>query len=84
MIGLEYQPIHLDRLYHPRNKQDIFSPVRFARDWFRQKAAGAQLLKAANNSTPILSQDSCLDSLITQLEERLEQFKVDVSSGIFA
>lgn len=82
-LGLEYDPVHLERLYHPRNKKDIFTPARFARNWFRQKAAGAQLLKAAKNSLPILSEDSCLERLTTQLEERIEQFKVDVNSGVF-
>ncbi|MGB5596559.1 MAG: polysaccharide pyruvyl transferase family protein [Waterburya sp.] len=83
-IGLEYQPIYLDRLHHPRNKKDILLPVRATRDWFRQKEAAAQLLKAANNSSPMLSEDTCIERLTTQLEERLEQFKTDVRSGLFS
>lgn len=54
-IRLEYQPVYLDRLHHPRDKKNIFSPARLARDWFRQKVAGEQLLKAAKNSSPLLS-----------------------------
>jgi succinoglycan biosynthesis protein ExoV len=83
-VGLEYQPIYLDRLHHPRNKKDILLPVRATRDWFRQKEAAAKLLKAANNSSPMLSEDACIERLTTQLEERLDQFKADVRSGLFS
>ncbi|MEQ8755231.1 MAG: polysaccharide pyruvyl transferase family protein [Coleofasciculus sp. G1-WW12-02] len=83
-IGLEYRPVYLDRLHHPRNRKDILLPVRVTRNWLRQKTSAAQLLKAAKNSSPLLSEDTCIERLATQLDERLEQFKADVFSGLFS
>lgn len=82
-IGVEYQPVSMKRLQHPRQKIDILSPVRLARDWVRQKLVALQLAQIAKNSHPTLSSDNHIEQLTVKLEERLQQFKNDVQAGYF-
>ncbi|HBB31062.1 MAG TPA: succinoglycan biosynthesis ketolase [Cyanobacteria bacterium UBA8803] len=81
-IGLEYRPVQMKRLHHPSNKVDILSPVRLARDWSRQKQAALQLSYIAKNSRPLLSSDILIEQLTIELEEKLQQLKKDIKSGI--
>ncbi len=82
-IGIEYEPNYIERLHHPREKQDFLTPIRSTRNWIRQKKAGRGLKKIAMSQTPFLSQDSCIESLTEQLEEKLYQFQQDIKNGLF-
>lgn len=82
-IGIEYKPSYIERLQHPREKQDFYTPIRVVRDRFRQKRASTALRQVTMNQLPFLSQDSCIETLTDQLEERLYQFQQDVKNGLF-
>mgnify|MGYP001797470249 CR=1 FL=1 len=83
-IGVEYKPNYIERLQHPREKQDFLTPIRLLRDWTRQKRAGKALKQVAMNQHPFLSKDSCIETLTEQLEEKLHLFQQDVKDGLFA
>jgi succinoglycan biosynthesis protein ExoV len=80
-IGVEYQPIRMKRLHHPKESLDILTPFRTIRDWNRQKEAAQALKQAALSRSPVLSKDSRLEMLTNQLEEKLQDFKKDVANG---
>ncbi|MCG9886121.1 MAG: polysaccharide pyruvyl transferase family protein [Cyanobacteria bacterium] len=82
-IGVEYRPVHIDRLHHPKSKTDVLTPVRRIRDKVRQNRASVTLKKVATDQSPSLSSDSHIESLTIQLEERLQRFKLDVERGLF-
>ncbi|GBL16612.1 exopolysaccharide glucosyl ketal-pyruvate-transferase [Microcystis aeruginosa NIES-1211] len=83
-IGVEYQPIRMKRLHHPKESLDILTPFRTIRDWNRQKEAAQALKQAALSRSPVLSKDSRLEMLTNQLEEKLQDFKKDVANGLFS
>lgn len=83
-IGVEYQPIRMKRLQHPRKSQDILTPFRTIRDWNRQKEAAQALKQAAISQSPVLSKDSRIEMLTNQLEDKLQDFKQDVEKGVFS
>lgn len=93
-MNLEYKPTYVQRLHQPRgqgggwgqvnNQFDPLMPLRRIRDWTRQKAAASELLQVSQNVRPLLSKDSHIESMTVALEEKLEQFKQDVQSGLFA
>ena len=80
-IGVEYQPIRMKRLHHPKESLDILTPFRTIRDWNRQKEAAQALKQAALSRSPVLSKDSRIEMLTNQLEEKLQDFKKDVANG---
>lgn len=82
-LGVEYRPVYMKRLQHPRKKIDLLSPVRSARDWIRQKKAALELTRIAKHSHPTLSSDTQIEQLTVKLEEKLQQFKNDVKAGYF-
>lgn len=82
--GIEYKPILIDRLHHPRKNLDFLSPLRIVRDWTRQKTAARQLLRVANATHPILSSEQKLNECSARLYEKLELFKHDWQSGLFS
>ena len=83
-IGVEYQPIRMKRLHHPKESLDILTPFRTIRDWNRQKEAAQALKQAALSRSPVLSKDSRIEMLTNQLEEKLQDFKKDVVNGLFS
>lgn len=83
-IGIEYRPAYIDRLHHPSDKTDFLTPVRLVRDKVRQKKASEALKKIATGQQPNLSKDSKIEALTSQLEERLQEFKLDVENGLFS
>lgn len=83
-VNLEYQPMFLERLHNPNVTRGILAPVRSVRDWYRQKVAASQLVSIAKNCRPILSKDTCIESLTVQLEDKLEQLKKDLNAGYFS
>ncbi len=83
-IGVEYQPIRMKRLHHPKESLDILTPFRTIRDWNRQKEAAQALKQAALSRSPVLSKDSRIEMLTNQLEEKLQDFKKDVANGLFS
>lgn len=83
-IDVEYKPLYIDRLHHPRQKLDILSPTRLVRDWLRQKKASSQLLNIANTTRPTLSSDIRVDSLTQQMYETLQKFNQDWELGAFS
>lgn len=83
-IDVEYQPAGIERLHEPRQKVDMLSPVRWGRDWIRQKKAASQLAEIAKTARPILSNDTQIERLTVELEQRLQQFKDDIKSGYFS
>lgn len=82
-IDVEYKPSYINRLHHPRQKLDILSPARLARDWARQRKAASELLNVAKTAHPTLSSDPKVESLTQQIYEKLEEFKTDWEKGIF-
>lgn len=82
-IKVPYQPIVLKRLHHPNPKQDVLSPVRMTRDWWRQREAMAGLTRATQQA-PVLSTDTQISTLTNRLEEALHRLKQDVAAGVFA
>lgn len=74
-IDIDYKPSYIDRLHHPRQKLDIFSPARLVRDWFRQKQSASQLLNVAKTVHPNLSSDIKLETLTQEMYTRLQQFQ---------
>ncbi len=82
-MSVEYRPLHMKRLHHPRQKLDFVSPARLVRDWARQKLAASQLIRIAKSSHPILSSDIKIEQLTVELEGRLEQLKQDIAAGCF-
>ncbi|MEM9807466.1 MAG: polysaccharide pyruvyl transferase family protein, partial [Cyanobacteria bacterium P01_D01_bin.56] len=83
-IRVEYCPAYIDRLHHPSDKIDLLTPVRFVRDNVRQKKASEALRKVATSQHPNLSEDSQIEALTNQLEERLQEFKLDVENDLFS
>jgi succinoglycan biosynthesis protein ExoV len=83
-IGVEYQPIRMKRLHHPKESLDILTPFRTIRDWSCQKEAAQALKQAALSRSPVLSKDSRIEMLTNQLEEKLQDFKKDVVNGLFS
>lgn len=66
-LGLEYNPIYLN-VYGEKNQSE--QPAK-------------QLLNLVQNTPYNLSSDSKLESLVCQLEEKLEEFKKDVRANKF-
>ncbi|MCU0537787.1 MAG: polysaccharide pyruvyl transferase family protein [Hydrococcus sp. Prado102] len=82
-IEVEYNPINLERLHHPRQKTDILSGVRLARDWVRQKKAARKLYDIASTIHPSLSSDKKSEQLLIELQEKVQQLKDDWKAGMF-
>lgn len=92
-MNLDYQPTHINRLHQPKGKgggwgkvSNQFDPLivlRRSRDWIRQKAAAAELLKVTQTVRPLLSKDDHIESVTVALEEKIEKFKRDVQAGLF-
>jgi len=57
--------------------------MRSVRDRIRQQKAIISLKTVTKCQIPLLSQDSLIESLTNQLEERLNDFQSDVNSGLF-
>jgi succinoglycan biosynthesis protein ExoV len=83
-INVEYQPEYIYRLHNPREKKDILTPIRMGKTWLAEQKACAELKRVATNTSPFLSQDSCIETLTDRLEEKLNEFKKDWSDGLFA
>ncbi|MGL4498746.1 MAG: polysaccharide pyruvyl transferase family protein [Planktothrix sp.] len=80
-IDVEYKPVEMDRLHHPRrDSKDWLILARLARDAVRNKKAEAQLVRIAKTVQPTLSSDRKIEHLTAQLEEKLEQLKHDIET----
>lgn len=77
-MGIEYCPKSIRRPRNPQITQNIFSSTDYLRNWFSQKLAARELKGVAMNSSPILSENTRIDSLTNQLEEKLQQLKADI------
>ncbi|MGB3636761.1 MAG: polysaccharide pyruvyl transferase family protein [Rivularia sp. (in: cyanobacteria)] len=82
-IGIEYKPNYIERLQNPREKQDLLTPIRLIRDKIRQRQASQALKQVAISQPSYLSEDSRIENLTQQLEEKLHQFQQDVKNGLF-
>ena len=82
-IGVEYKPNYIERLQNPKEKQDLLTPIRLVRDKIRQRKASQALKQIAMNQPSCLSEDSRIETLTQQLEERLHMFQQDVKNGMF-
>ena len=82
-IGIEYKPNYIERLQNPREKQDLLTPIRLVRDKIRQRKASQALKQIAMNQPSYLSEDSRIETLTQQLEEKLHLFQQDVEKGLF-
>lgn len=83
-IGVEYQPMRVARLIAPQDKRTIHSLAYSANNWVMRKIAPLQLVCIAKKSMPILSSDTVIEQLTVTLEERLQQFKDDLKTGVFS
>lgn len=81
-IGVEYKPKkRVINLYDGfKSEPDLFSKTR---KWIKRKYVMTQLNDLLKNGRPTLSNESCLNQKICDIEERLSQFKKDVDSGFF-
>ncbi|EKD08826.1 polysaccharide pyruvyl transferase family protein [Limnospira platensis] len=82
-IGVDYNPCYISRLYDPKQRLDLLTPIRKIRDKYRQEQAAIALRKVATSQSPCLSQDSRIESLTEQLQERLNIFRADFQNGLF-
>ncbi|WP_016948869.1 polysaccharide pyruvyl transferase family protein [Anabaena sp. PCC 7108] len=93
-MQLEYQPHSLRRLHQPRsltNSNDntsnqwdnLLTPARQIRQWLRQQTTAQELSKLVKTAKPILSSDARIEEMLTRLESRLEQYKLDFAEGKF-
>ncbi|MCC5897157.1 MAG: polysaccharide pyruvyl transferase family protein [Phormidium sp. BM_Day4_Bin.17] len=82
-IGVDYNPCYISRLYHPKHKLDLLTPIRKIRDKNRQKQAAIALKKVSVSQPPCLSQDSRIERLTEQLQEKLDTFREDFKNGLF-
>ena len=82
-IGIEYKPNYIERLQNPREKQDLLTPLRLVRNKIRQRKASQALKQIAMNQPSYLSEDSRIETLTQQLEEKLHLFQQDVEKGLF-
>jgi len=80
-MALEYKPVRLTAQVNPRQKLDLFSPVRAARYWVLRKTVIAELKKLMRDIHPILSTDLVAEMRTQQLEECLDQLKRDIKKG---
>lgn len=80
-IEVEYNPVRIKRLHHPRQKTDYLSGMRLARDWVRQKKAAHRLFNIANTIHPSLSSEIKSEQLFIQLQEKLQKLKDDWKAG---
>lgn len=92
-IGVEYQPYRLKELSDEAPQYGIRSirGIRGSRaalkvswnHWLNQVKMPSLLAKIADTAHPVLSTDSQIERLTVRLEEKLNQFKIDVASGLF-
>lgn len=82
-LDLEYQPITIERLHHPRKKLDLLTPVRLIRDQIRQKNTAQQLSQITKTIHPTLSADHKIEELTLKLENKLQFFRNDLENGYF-
>ncbi len=80
-IGVNYEPKQLLSFWL---LQENASLTARARNWAKEKAVIAQLLRIAKTSRPSLSKDADLEQLTVELEERLEWLKQDVAAGAYS
>ncbi|MBD1942613.1 polysaccharide pyruvyl transferase family protein [Coleofasciculus sp. FACHB-712] len=79
-IGKEYQPIGIMPISDISKQANLRTSIRY---WFKKKQAAVQLVQIAKTSRPNLSDETHLERLTIQLEERLQKFKDDVEAGLF-
>jgi succinoglycan biosynthesis protein ExoV len=82
-LSLEYQPVYIKRLHHPRHKSDLLQPLRITRNWTRQKMSEFELRKIAKNSQPYLSNDNIINAKTRELEEKIEILLEEINQGVF-
>jgi succinoglycan biosynthesis protein ExoV len=83
-VGVEYCPTTIRRPRRCELDHDTSPFTKSMRIWISQKTAARELRKIAYNSTPVLSSNTLIESLTVQVEEKLEEFKIDVASRLFA
>ncbi|AVZ30124.1 polysaccharide pyruvyl transferase family protein [Nodularia spumigena] len=83
-IGVEYKPSYIKPLKYPNKKRDILTPIRKARDWLKLQEFKSEFLQITKTAPPSLSSDKSIENLTEEMNARLEEFKQDVSQGIYA
>ncbi|KAM3098425.1 hypothetical protein ACKFKF_17335 [Phormidesmis sp. 146-12] len=76
-LNLQHNPSKISRLYMP-SKDDIPRNFKF---WIHSKRIEQQFKKIINQVSPILSQESTIDRIHHQLNDRLAQLKTDALTG---
>ncbi|MDJ0509943.1 MAG: polysaccharide pyruvyl transferase family protein [Crocosphaera sp.] len=82
-LGVDYQPAYMERLHHPREKLDLYTPVRRVRDVFRQSQAGKKLTEITKTYKPALSIQTKADECYDKLYGQLESLQKDMANGVF-
>ena len=86
-IQLEYSPQNTDFLHYvDRSDFPTLSPrntYHGLRNWYRKKSISSQLKKITQSFAPVLSSDAKVEELTNRLEEKVEQLKSDLKSGVF-
>jgi len=77
-IEKNYKPFKM----HPfwGNTQNFYSE---SKDWVKRKLNGKHLKRIALSEEPILSSDTLINRLTYLLENKIEEFKLDLSNGRF-
>ncbi|NJR69522.1 MAG: polysaccharide pyruvyl transferase family protein [Synechococcales cyanobacterium CRU_2_2] len=93
-LNLEFQPHPMTGLdaveerYKLKNLRGLKGSRTIAQKalnrWTKKAQAKIQLASIMKNGMPQLSDDTLFESKVCQLEEKVEEFKRDVASGLFA
>ncbi|KAM3094967.1 hypothetical protein ACKFKG_14745 [Phormidesmis sp. 146-35] len=76
-LNLQHNPSKISRLYMP-SKDGIPRNFKF---WIHSKRIEQQFKKIINQGSPLLSQESTIDRIHHQLNDRLAQLKTDALTG---
>ncbi|MGK7939679.1 MAG: polysaccharide pyruvyl transferase family protein [Crocosphaera sp.] len=82
-LDVDYQPASMERLHHPREKLDMYTPVRKVRDFLRQSQAARQLTEITQLYKPVLSTQTKSNECYDKLEDKLQSLKKDMANGVF-
>jgi succinoglycan biosynthesis protein ExoV len=80
-MGIQYDPVKLPSLWNPPSQPDRLWGVKTL---IKRQFARVQLMNIMRNRAPVLSKETTLAHLTSELEARLDSFKRDVASGEFA
>lgn len=82
-LKVNYQPAYIERLQQPKEKLDIYTPVRLIRDKIRQNNAAKKLIEISQSYQPTLSLEETSKECSSKLHDKLEMLQQDWANGVF-